>query len=94
LFLLTEHFRPLGVVMIKLRHLQALVPTDEEIKDVYTSGSVMGENCSKKKNSYSESRGLESSDEEVDVNARVTGDDDLDTKEYICQCQRIHWQTP
>eukprot|EP00924_Labyrinthula_sp_SR-Ha-C_P014427 snap_masked-scaffold_20-processed-gene-5.101-mRNA-1 protein AED:0.47 eAED:0.47 QI:0/-1/0/1/-1/1/1/0/1572 len=41
LFLLTEHFRPKGVVVTKLKHFLNLVPTDLELKEIYDSKNVV-----------------------------------------------------
>jgi len=42
IFLFTERFRPLGVMIIKLNHLMALTPTNDDLIQIYTKGPLLG----------------------------------------------------
>lgn len=42
IFLFTERFRPLGIFVIKFKHMAALVPTNDDLVELYTKGPLLG----------------------------------------------------
>jgi len=42
IFFFTERFRPLGTMGIRLKHMMALIPTQDDLHGVYTTGFVLG----------------------------------------------------
>lgn len=42
LFFFTERFRPLGTMVIKFKHLIALIPTNDDLAKLYSEGPLLG----------------------------------------------------